>query len=56
VQVDTLADIGLQTRIFDWSAPVATSTMGPVHIPLAIKDLADLSTQQIAWLRQRKLL
>ncbi|PCH75110.1 MAG: hypothetical protein COC12_01810, partial [Rhodobacteraceae bacterium] len=53
---DRLADMGLRPRIFDWSAPVATTTIGPVNIPLSINDLADFSTQQIAWLRQRQLL
>ncbi|MBV1864911.1 MAG: toprim domain-containing protein [Rhodobacteraceae bacterium] len=51
-----LSDIGLNAHNFDWNAPVARTAKGPVHIPPEIKDLADFSTQQIAWLRQQKLL
>lgn len=51
-----LSDIGLNVRNFDWNAPVAKTAKGPVHIPPEIQDLADLSTQQIAWLRQQQLL
>lgn len=51
-----LSDIGLNARNFDWNAPVAQTAKGPVQIPPEIKDLAYLSNQQIAWLRQQKLL
>lgn len=35
---------------------VAKAAKGPVHIPPEIQDLADISTQQIVWLRQQQLL
>lgn len=54
--VKLLSDIGLNARSFDWDAPVARTATGPVHIPPEIQDPADLSTQQIAWLRQQQLL
>lgn len=51
-----LSNIGLNASNFDWDTPVANTAKGPVHIPPEIQDLADFSTQQIAWLRQQKLL
>ena len=54
--VKRLSGIGLKARRFDWDAPVATTAKGPVHIPSEIQDLANLSTQQIVWLRQQQLL
>ena len=51
-----LSKLGLKARIFDWDAQVGTSSNGPVHLPVQITDLAEFSTEQIAWLRQRKLI
>lgn len=51
-----LSDIGLNACNFDWNTSVAKTARGSVHIPPEIMDLADLSTQQIAWLRQKNLL
>ncbi len=47
---------GLKARIFDWDAQVARSREGPVRIPGSVRDLAEFSTEQLSWLRQRRLL
>ncbi len=44
---------GLKTEIFDWNAPMARGASGDVFIPDEVQDLADLSTKQLKWLRQR---
>lgn len=48
-----LTSLGLEPVIFDWEAPVGRSRNGPVHIPAGVNDLADLSTDQIDWLRRK---
>ncbi len=47
---------GLSVRIFDWDAPVTQGGRGDVFIPAEVTDLAEFSTKQIQWLRQRGLL
>ena len=47
---------GLRPRVFDWDAPVGQTSAGPAHIPDTITDLAEFSTEQLAWLRTRRLL
>jgi DNA primase len=51
-----LSNLGINTRIFDWDASVGQSSTGPVYLPPEISDLGEFSTEQIAWLRQRRLL
>lgn len=51
-----LAEHGLEPRLFDWDAPVAINRGGPVRIPEDIRDLGDLSAEQIGWLRRKGLL
>ena len=51
-----LQSIGLKASAFDWEQPLGQSKQGPVTIPSDIKDLSDLSVEQIIWLRARHLL
>ena len=51
-----LEEHGLAASVFDWNAPVGRTSTGAVHIPRAITDLSDFSTEQLAWLRARRLL
>lgn len=51
-----LRHVGLNAEIFDWEAPVGRSHQGDVHLPETVQDLADFSTEQLQWLRQRRLL
>jgi DNA primase len=44
---------GLKTQTFDWNASMARNASGDVFIPDEVQDLADLSTKQLQWLRQR---
>jgi len=53
---ERLTAFGLQPNIFDWTAEVGRTTDGPAHIPEHISDLADCTTEQLAWLRQHGLL
>lgn len=48
-----IQETGLTPSIFDWDAPVSRNTQGEVFIPTDVQDLADLSSKQIQWLRQR---
>lgn len=54
--VQTLTDVGLTPRIFDWAAPIARTSKGDVFIPKTIRDLAEFSSEQISWLRGQKFL
>ncbi len=51
-----LAQVGLEVQIFDWDAPIGRNRQGDVFIPQNTGDLADFSTRQLNWLRQRRLL
>ncbi|WP_158623156.1 toprim domain-containing protein [Pseudorhodobacter sp. E13] len=44
---------GLTAHVFDWDAPVTRARSGDVFIPVSVQDLADMSSKQIQWLRQR---
>lgn len=48
-----IQETGLTPSIFDWDAPVSRNSQGEVFIPTDVQDLADLSSKQIQWLRQR---
>jgi len=48
-----IQETGLTPSIFAWDAPVSRNTQGEVFIPTDVQDLADLSSKQIQWLRQR---
>lgn len=52
----TLRNAGLESEIFDWEAPVGKNRQGDVYLPPGVQDLADFSTEQLQWLRQRRLL
>ncbi|MDA7426766.1 toprim domain-containing protein [Thalassococcus lentus] len=52
----TLRKAGLEAEIFDWDAPVGRNRQGDVYLPTSVQDLADFSTEQLQWLRQRRLL
>lgn len=52
----TLRQVGLEAEIFDWEGPVGRSRQGDVHLPETVQDLADFSTEELQWLRQRRLL
>lgn len=51
-----IAAQGLAPLIFDWEAPVGQTRTEPAHIPDTITDLAEFTPDQLAWLRQRRLL
>jgi len=48
-----IAALGLNARVFDWDAPVTRARSGDVFIPATVQDLADMSSKQIQWLRER---
>ena len=50
---DRLTSLGLAVEVFDWTAPIAQSARGEVFLPPEVLDLADFSTEQLQWLRQR---
>ena len=52
----TLHKVGLEARLFDWDAPIGRTSNGDVYIPESTSDLAEFSTEQLQWLRQRRLL
>ncbi|MEL7099413.1 MAG: toprim domain-containing protein [Pseudomonadota bacterium] len=52
----TLRKAGLEAEIFDWDAPVGRNRQGDVYLPTSVQDLADFSTEQLQWMRQRRLL
>ena len=53
---EMLAQVGLQAQVFDWDAPIGRNRQGDVFIPRTTGDLAEFSTEQLQWLRQRRLL
>ncbi len=53
---EVLAQVGLKAEIFEWDTPIGRGRQGEVFIPQTTGDLADLSTEQLQWLRQRRLL
>jgi len=53
---ESLSMVGLKGLIFDWEAVLGKHKGKHVHITANIRDLADQSTKQLGWLRQRSLL
>ena len=51
-----LKQFDLEGQVFDWEKPVAKTKTGEIRISSSINDLADMSTTQITWLRDRGLL
>ncbi|MCV2891268.1 hypothetical protein OE747_23360 [Ruegeria sp. XHP0148] len=54
--VELIEAQGLTATVFAWDAPVSRGQRGDVFIPAAVGDLADMSSKQIQWLRERGLL
>ncbi|SNZ20085.1 toprim domain-containing protein [Cohaesibacter gelatinilyticus] len=50
---ETLREVDLEGKVFDWSAPLGRTVNGIVKIPETITDLAELNNKQITWLRRR---
>jgi DNA primase len=50
---DKLMALGLVVEVFDWNATMARGPKGDVFIPDEVQDLADFSTKQLQWLRDR---
>lgn len=50
---EKLTALGLKVEVFDWNAAMARGPQGDVFIPDEVQDLADFSTKQLQWLRQR---
>jgi DNA primase len=53
---EKLHQAGLTPSIFDWEAPLGRNGGREVHIPATIRDLAEFSTTQLAWLRAKTLI
>lgn len=53
---ERLSHAGLTPMILDWEAPLGRSDGRAVHIPTTIRDLAEFSTKQLAWLRAKGLI
>ena len=51
--VALLHTVGLDARVFDWTASIAERCKGSVFIPERIEDIGDLSVLQIRWLRRQ---
>ena len=54
--VSLLENNGFQVDVFDWDQIFHRSKDSPVKIPEKIKDADDMTTKQIKWLRQKRII